>query len=112
MGRAADHAYHRHVAHGPDDWRLQGQEEYLRNVELVRMPYETPRPAWDHDHCEFCSTKFVVAPAAETDADAVTEGYTTTTSHSHGAQYHWICPDCFGDFAESFGWRVAYAPPG
>ena len=81
----------------PDDWRLTGQERYLRGATLVRKRWVAPRPEWDHDHCAFCWAKF---------PHEVEEGYTTTEAHPSGAGYHWICEPCFGDFAERFGWRV------
>ena len=28
------------------------------------------------------------------------EGYTTEDG------YHWICPTCFNDFREHFGWQI------
>jgi hypothetical protein len=45
------------------DWRLQGQESYLKGVTLVRRAWRVPtsNPAWDHDHCEFCWAKFMDA---------------------------------------------------
>ena len=40
------------------------------------------------------------------DADVLTEGYRTTGEHLHGADYHWICRQCFDDFSDLFRWRV------
>ena len=77
-----------------DDWRLQGQERYLRGVTLHRRAYRRPRPGWDHDRCEFCGAKF----AGSGDPAGLREGYTTAD------EYHWVCPQCFGDFSERFGW--------
>jgi hypothetical protein len=34
------------------------------------------------------------------------EGYATTDEHETGARYHWICKQCFDDFADLFEWRV------
>jgi hypothetical protein len=35
------------------DWRLQGQDRYLKGALLCLAAY-TPYPeGWDHDHCEF-----------------------------------------------------------
>lgn len=44
------------------DWRLQGQERYLKGVALALRKYQrfAPNPSWDHDHCEFCGAKFMV----------------------------------------------------
>src|SRR3712207_4582236 len=95
------------------DWRLQGQERYLEGALLVPKRYRARDESWDHDHCEFCSAKFVedASPSATrgdpgTTEEVLTEGFTTTAEHPNGADYHWICPTCFGDFAARFGWRV------
>lgn len=79
-----------------DDWRLCGQEDYLKGVTLQRKRYQRYSSTWDHDHCEFCWAKF-----AEEDLipDALHEGYTTADD------YHWICESCFEDFKEQFEWR-------
>ncbi len=49
-----------------DDWRLQGQDKYLRGVKLRRKRYTWQpdwnpdwNPDWDHDHCDFCWAKFM-----------------------------------------------------
>ncbi len=59
-----------------DDWRLMGQEKYLKGVTLSFQTYRCLRPDWDHDHCEFCSAKFMEADLP----DILREGYTTDTS--------------------------------
>jgi hypothetical protein len=87
------------------DWRLTNQEQYLQGATLVRKPYRAYSDTWEHDHCEFCLAKFVEA-GSESQPDARIEGYATTADHPKGADYHWICPACFDDFAEMFGWRV------
>ena len=82
-----------------DDWRLMGQENYLKGVKLSFQTYRRRRPDWDHDHCEFCSAKFM-----EDDLpDALREGYTTDN------QYHWVCPTCFEDFKDRFEWALVEA---
>jgi hypothetical protein len=53
------------------DWRLQGQEKYLKGVSLNLKKYSTYHDAWDHDHCEFCWAKFSLKGSSE-DLD---EGY-------------------------------------
>ena len=80
------------------DWRLRGQERYLKGVALTHRKYEryAANPGWDHDHCEFCGTKFMV----EDVPDVLHEGYCTAD------QYRWICVGCFKDFREHFEWRV------
>lgn len=41
------------------DWRLRGQEQYLEGATLVLKPYRAWSEEWEHDHCEFCLTKFM-----------------------------------------------------
>ncbi len=74
------------------DWRLQGQERFLRGVLLRFEKYKPFRPGWEHDHCEFCGRKFAIEGG---DFD---EGYVATDND------HWICEQCFPDFRDSFGW--------
>ena len=76
-----------------NDWRLQGQEKYLTNRKLMRIPYFRWSKTWDHDHCEFCWEKFSDYP------DTLHEGYTTEDN------YYWICPTCYNDFKEMFKWK-------
>jgi len=80
------------------DWRLQGQEKYLKGVELHWHVYRSSRDNahWDHDHCEFCRAKFMV----EEHPDVLHEGYSTLDD------YRWICGGCFEEFKELFQWRV------
>lgn len=78
-----------------DDWRLTTQEEYLLGRTLAWRRWSAPKPAWDHDHCEFCWAKF----GAVVEDDVLTEGWTTAEDG-----YHWVCAACFEDFRERFGW--------
>lgn len=79
------------------DWRLQGQERFLKAATFRKRQYTPYRVGWDHDHCEFCGTKF-----SEHHPD-LTEGYVTTDG------YHWVCERCFDDFREIFEWDEAPA---
>ncbi|MBN2446241.1 MAG: hypothetical protein JXO22_05930 [Phycisphaerae bacterium] len=81
-----------------DDWRLLGQEEYLRGAKLRRATYTPYREDWDHDHCEFCWQKFSV------NANDMNEGYVTEDG------YRWICESCYNDFKDMFGWTVVSEP--
>ncbi len=82
------------------DWRLQGQERYLQGVTLILAKYTRYSDKWDHDHCEFCGVKFT-EEGTET-PDSLHQGYRTND------KYRWICPKCFNDFKESFGWTVRF----
>jgi hypothetical protein len=88
----------------PADWRLMGQEKYLLGVDLIRRSSRqyAKNPGWDHDHCAFCTAKFMLGDMP----DALQEGYCTLNG------YYWICMICFDDFRERFGWRVLGAADG
>ncbi|WP_407309952.1 hypothetical protein [Desulfosporosinus sp. SB140] len=79
-----------------DDWRLQGQENYLLGIKLRFEKYSPYSKTWDHDHCEFCWSKFMLSD----DTDVQTEGYTTED------HYRWICKKCFEDFKEMYKWQL------
>jgi hypothetical protein len=76
------------------DWRLGGQERYLKGATLLKRTYR-PYPKnhnWDHDHCAFCWAKFMVAD----DPKVLHEGYCTED------EKHWVCAKCFSDFKVAF----------
>ena len=68
------------------DWRLHGQESYLRQAKLTFIPYEPYSDEWDHDHCEFCAGKFAM------------QGGEFTSGFATKDRDHWICEDCYRDF--------------
>jgi hypothetical protein len=74
------------------DWRLQGQEQYLKGVPLYKMVYRKYREGWEHDHCEFCSAKFSEGPCD------LNSGYCTAD------QYRWVCDSCYADVKDLFLW--------
>ena len=75
-----------------DDWRLQGQERYLTGILLRFQSYTPAGEGNDHDHCEFCTAKFMVAGAH----GSLSEGYSTTDRE------RWIRKPCFHDFVSRF----------
>lgn len=77
-----------------DDWRLHGQERYLKNVKLVKKSYKDIGENRDHDHCEFCWKKFT----AHGVNDSVGIGFTTEDN------YLWVCLGCYEDFKDMFQW--------
>jgi hypothetical protein len=81
------------------DWRRQGQENYLKGKVLTLQRYRPFRDGWDHDHCEFCGTKFSVA------AGDLNQGYSADNG------YQWICPNCFRDFKDEFEWVISEGMP-
>jgi hypothetical protein len=80
------------------DWRMQGQERYLKGIELCRSRYKPASPQWDHDHCAFCGGKFALRGGDFTD------GYATLNA------YHWICDGCYEDFKTTFAWKIVPCP--
>jgi hypothetical protein len=80
------------------DWRLHGQEAFLKGATLVRRDarLSSQHPRWELDHCVFCSAKFSVDESDQTHA-----GYATPDD------WWWICETCFRDFRDRFGWKLA-----
>ena len=77
-----------------NDWRLNGQEEYLTGTNLIYRNWTPHSLNSKHDYCIFCWEKF-------SDYEGnLHEGYVT-----EGGEY-WICPGCFKDFKESFNWSI------
>lgn len=83
------------MSNSHNDWRLQGQERYLQGAKLRRLPYQSYRKDWDHDHCEFCGAKFCLDHE-----DCLNDGYCTEDA------YRWICEPCFEDFRQMFAFEV------
>ena len=86
-----------------DDWRLtagpvSGREEELKDIPLYCIPFQPLSENWDHAHCVFCWAKFY--PHEE----CLQEGYCTRPQNCRDAD--WICPKCYGDFKEMFGWTI------
>jgi hypothetical protein len=84
-----------------DDWRLTGQERYLTGAKLEWAEWQPQRPDWDHDHCEFCGTKF----AGPESPGSLHAGFATAD------RYWWVCPQCVADFRRRFGWLVIESAP-
>jgi hypothetical protein len=74
------------------DWRLRQSHEDIRGSPFVRKNYVAYSDSWDHDHCEFCFSKF-----SASELDALRSGYATADN------YYWVCDECFKDFATMFG---------
>ena len=77
-----------------DDWRRMGQEKYLKGINLTWKKYTKYRDDWDHDHCTFCSAKFMESEAP----DILKEGYASDDN------YYWVCKECYEDFKDEFAW--------
>jgi hypothetical protein len=108
-----------------NDWRIgSGQEEWCRGL-VFKWSRWTPTPTivykadgttepaiWNHDHCEFCSRDFCAAAyASGDDPPALTEGWAARgpagrPDEQRRDNYHWVCPTCFQDFKDHFGWTI------
>ncbi len=88
------------------DWRLENLEtQEMRGVRFQRMRYREYRPGWDHDHCVACWAKF--AEFDDPNEPIQHEGYTTCADYEHGAEYDWVCLECFSLFKDAMGWTEA-----
>ncbi len=87
------------------DWRLQHLETqpYLRGVTFVRKPYKAPRLGWEHDHCVACWATF--AEPEIKGPDIIHDGYATTADFVRGADYDWVCSECFELFRDPMDWK-------
>jgi len=77
-----------------NDWRLMGQERYLKNAQLRKEAYAPSTRTSDHDHCVFCTDKF-----------SNLEGYLHMGYYAPKGD-HWICEQCYQDFKDTFNFRV------
>lgn len=70
---------------------------------LERRAFVQRLPHWDHEHCSFCWEKFMPEGTSE-EISHITEGYVTGDDN-------WVCPRCFADFRDEFGWTVVGDDP-
>lgn len=81
-----------------EDWRLQGQEEYLKGKILKKKKYIKPRQDWDHEHCEFCWQK--IAEEKDQIKNSIDGAYCDESTD------RWVCPVCYEDFKNDFCWKI------
>ncbi|HYG98043.1 MAG TPA: class I SAM-dependent methyltransferase [Terriglobales bacterium] len=81
------------------DWRIANVER-LRGETFVKKPYLAPSPEWDHDHCSACWKRF----SEGEDPGVEHIGYATTESYRYGADYEWVCIECFDDLRQALRW--------
>lgn len=89
-----------HMPVAPDDWRLAVATDYFEGSTWTFKPYRMPSPDWDHDHCRFCFARFM-EPGTP---NVLHAGYAN-------ADENWLCPECFADFREMFGWTETAPGP-
>jgi hypothetical protein len=113
-----------------DDWRLTWEAEWMHGAQLQRVRFSAPTEDWDHEHCTLCWAKFMDETSEDTLSEGYVHGYDREASiaaledrrspaleTSSGlivvkspTTEDWICPVCFDDFAERFGWTATSAP--
>ncbi len=76
------------------DWRLLGRHDQFHGAEFHKVTFIMKDLDHDHVHCWFCWDKF-----SEHDGD-LHDGYETDN------EKYWVCPTCFNDFKEYFGWKI------
>lgn len=77
------------------DWRITSQEDYLLEALFEKKTYKIKSVEWDHDHCDFCWSKFSEDPKV-----GLIEGYYTENGDS------WVCGQCFTDFKDLFKFKL------
>lgn len=75
-----------------NDWRNRGQMKYLYGVTLYYKRFSSK--IREHDHCEFCFSKF------SDYASDLHQGYATENN------YYWVCEECFNDLKILFKWKL------
>jgi hypothetical protein len=88
-----------------EDWRVQGQDQYLAGEFFEWRRWFADRPDSDHDHCAFCWVHFGNQVLSD-DPDTQLEGWVTADGQ------HWVCGDCFRDFRERFSFHTDDPVPG
>ncbi|MDR1102095.1 MAG: hypothetical protein LBL34_07095 [Clostridiales bacterium] len=77
-----------------NDWRLGILNNRLKGETWAHKKYTQYSESWDRDHCEACTDKFMEREGF------LREGYCTLDKN------HWICPTCYNDFKNMFGWTL------
>ena len=66
------------------------------------------RPDWEHDHCAICSATLMEKCAGV--EDTLHEGFAITAKYEHGADYEWVCVDCFEASKDAMEWQDETPP--
>lgn len=73
-----------------NDWRIIGQEGYLKNKHLHHRGFKRALCVEDYLQCEFCWSHFEEDVMAYFDPNGKV----------------WICEECYQDFKSYFNWTV------
>ena len=79
-----------------NDWRLRGQEEYMKDLKFKYISFTAKKGGSLHAHCEFCWHKFM--EYHENFEESSNEGYCSID------EKYWVCNECFEDFKDVFSW--------
>ena len=81
-----------------DDWRLEfgKNPDFYKKYKWSLQKWTQTREHWDHDHCEFCNSKFMDLEKP----GILRQGWTDEE------QTYWICQECFEDFKEKYKWNI------
>jgi len=102
------------------DWRLDLGPEDLAGVTLVMKRYRSWSESWEHEHCSYCTAKFLDrqfsdehALEVEQNPEVQTTGYVVESSAANDTTQadRWICKTCADDFRERFDWTLVVAEP-
>ena len=89
------------MAQEGNEWKIDVGKR-LKGQPLRFKTYSYLGPMGDHAHCTTCWAKL-----AEYDGpDILHEGYATTDSYSLGADYDWVCTECFDELKDDLDWRA------
>ena len=93
-----------------DEWRAEVLETlpYLRGQSFIRKPYQAYRPGWEHDHCAVCGAKLMEECAGV--EDTLHEGFAITAKYERGADYEWVCVECFEASRDAMEWQDETSP--
>ena len=80
-----------------DDWRIGGQESYLKNKKLKHIKFSRSLVYEDYDQCEFCYDIFDDPNGNESN---------NLMAYYEPEKKVWICEQCYNDFKQYFNWTV------
>lgn len=75
-----------------EDWRIMGQEGYLKDKKLQHMKFNRAMCTEDNDQCDFCYSLL--------DGDNQDASY----AYFEPITKSWICERCYKDFKDHFNW--------
>lgn len=101
------------------DWRLDLGPENLFDTTLVKKRYRAWSEDWEHEHCVYCTAKFMdplfsdlVAQQIKETPEILTVGFVVQHASPGGKpDSQWVCETCAQDFCELFRWSLVASEP-